>query len=105
MPQNPKEVNLHLPLETLINTLCELPDEDLIEVKRRIQERLQDPESTLPHKHILNNLEDTEFWKTDLGREILSENGLPVSLEDILRITSKIKNPLASEIIAEREER
>jgi len=51
------------------------------------------------------SLEDAEFWDTDLGREILAEADPSISLEEALKMTSRIKGSLASDIIAEREER
>ena len=65
---------------------------------RRIEARLQRTDTSEP-------LQDTAFWNTDLGREILAEADPSISLEEALRITSNIKGSLASDIIAEREDR
>jgi hypothetical protein len=96
-PSN-REVEIHLPFEKLIETVCKLPPEDLTEIKRRIEFRLQQTDTS-------ESREDTEFWNTDLGREILAEADPSISLDEALKITSRIKGSLASDIIAEREER
>jgi len=96
-PSN-REVEIHLPLEKLIETVCKLPPEDLAEIKRRIESQLQQTDTS-------DSLEEAEFWNTDLGREILAEADPSISLEEALRITSNIKGSLASDIIAEREDR
>lgn len=40
MRSDRKDIEIQLPLETLIDTLCKLPAEDLSEVKRRIEDCL-----------------------------------------------------------------
>lgn len=98
MAHSNREVEIHLPLEKLIETVCNLPSEDLTEIKRRIEARLRRADTS-------ESLEDAEFWNTDLGREILAEADPSISLEEALKITSRIKGSLASDIVAEREER
>ena len=109
MAQNHKEVEIHLPLETLVDTLCKLSHEDLVEIKRRIEERLQNAGPIVQRQDVLgetlDDVEDAEFWNTGPGREILTEAEPSVTLEDALKITSKIKGSLAADIIAERKER
>ena len=100
MTQSRKEVEIHLPLDSLVDTICNLPPEDLEEIRQRIEDRLQEP-GTIPPEAA----EEADFWDTDLRREILSEADPSISLEEVLKITSKIKGSLASGIIAEREER
>lgn len=39
-----KNVEINLPLENLIDTLCKLPPDTLREVKQRIERQLQDPD-------------------------------------------------------------
>ena len=39
-----KNVEINLPLENLIDTLCNLPPDTLREVKQRIEKQLQDPD-------------------------------------------------------------
>lgn len=100
MAHSNREVEIHLPLEKLIETVCNLPPEDLTEIKRRIEARLQqgDTEASEP-------LDGADFWNTDLGREILAEADPSIPREEVLRITSKIKGSLAADVISEREER
>lgn len=99
MRSDRKDIEIQLPLETLIDTLCKLPAEDLSEVKRRIEDCLQRADQSI------DGLEDAEFWQTEPGREILAEADHSSSLEDVIKITSRIKGSLAQDIIAEREER
>lgn len=98
MAPSSREVEIHLPLEKLIETVCKLPPEDLTEIKGRIEAQLEQTDTA-------DSLGDAEFWNTDLGREILAEADPSISLEEVLKITSRIKGSLASDIIAEREER
>ena len=98
MAHSNREVEIHLPLEKLIEMVCNLPPEDLTEIRRRIEARLRRADTS-------ESLEDAEFWNTDLGREILAEADPSISLDEALKITSRIKGSLASDIIAEREER
>ena len=100
MTQSEKEVEIHLPLNSLVDTICNLPPEDLEEVRPHIEDRWQKPGTSLP-----KSAEETDFGATDLGRKILSEADPSISLEKVLEITSRIKGSLAAEIIAEREER
>ena len=99
MAHNSREVEIHLPLETLIETVCKLPPEDLAEIKRRITKRLHDLDP------MIDDVDHTEFWDTKWGREILAEADPSVTREEVFRITSKIKGSLAADVIAEREER
>lgn len=94
-----KDIEIHLPFEKLTEALYHLPPEDLAEVKKRIDARLQSalaPAITSP--------EEEEFWNTGLGQLILTEADAGISLEEVLKATSQIKNPLAAEAIAERDE-
>jgi hypothetical protein len=109
MSKNHKGVELHLPLETLVDTLCKLPQEDLIEIKRQIEERLQNTGPMVQRQEAsgetLDDMEDAEFWNRGLGCEILEAGGPSIALEEALKITAKIKGSLAAYITAEREER
>ena len=100
MTHSRREVEIHLPLESLVDTICSLPSEDLVEIKRQIEDRLREPGTRVPISP-----EDAAFWNSELGREILSEANPSVSLEEALEITSKIKGSLVADITAEREER
>ena len=94
-----KDIEIHLPFEKLTEALYHLPPEDLVEVKKHIDARLQStlaPATTSP--------EEKEFWNTDLGQLILAEADAGISLEEVLKATSQIKNSLAAEAIAERDE-
>jgi len=99
MADTQKQVQVQLPLDALIETLCKLPPEDLAEVKRRIEERMDGSNQDV------HPLEDTEFWDTELGREMLAEADSSVTREDVWKATSSIKGSLAAAVIAERDER
>lgn len=98
MASDSREVEIHLPLETLIETVCNLPPEDLTEIRRRIEARFQQADTS-------ESLEDAAFWNTDLGREILAEADSSISREDVLKMTASISGSMAAAIIAERDER
>lgn len=100
MSQTPREIEIHLPLETLVKIICRLPQEDLIEVHQRIDEHLKSQLSNAPLP-----IEDPDFWATDVGRMILTEADDSISTEDVLKATSRIKGSLAAEVAAERDER
>ena len=100
MTQAHKEVEIHLPLSRLVDTICNLPPEDLEEVRRQIEDRLQNPFSSEQY-----DPQERQFWESDLGREIIAEADPSISLPEVLKITSKIKGSLAAMISAERAER
>ncbi len=100
MAHSTREVEIHLPLEKLIETVCNLPPEDLTEIKRRIEARLQQADADTSEP-----LEGADFWNTELGRAIRAEADTSITREEVLKITSKIKGSLAADVIAEREER
>lgn len=102
MARTEKDVEILLPLENLISTLCKLPPEDLREVKLRIEKQL---EALDQFKNSLGELEDKEFWDSELGREIIVEADDTITREEVLRITSKYKGSMAADISAERDER
>lgn len=94
-----KDIEIHLPFEKLTEALFHLAPEDLVEVKKRIDERLQStlvPATTSP--------EEEKFWSTGLGQLILAEADDGISLEEVLKATSRIKNSLSAEAIAERDD-
>jgi hypothetical protein len=100
MSQTSRDVEIHLPLETLIKIICQLPEKDLIEVRQQIDVRLQNhlSDPLLP-------VEDSGFWATDLGQSILAEADDRISMDDALKATARIKGSLAAEVAAERDER
>ena len=100
MTQIHKEVEIHLPLTSLVDTICNLPPEDLEEVRRQIEAQLRKPAPSTEY-----DLQIREFWESDLGCEILAEADPSISFDEVLKITSKIKGSLAAAISAEREER
>lgn len=100
MALNRKEVEVHLPLENLIDTLARLPAEDLREIERLIHDKLGMGKEAVPGISY-----ESEFWETRLGREILAKADSSVTLEGVLEITSKIKGSIAADVAREREER
>ena len=100
MAQSRKEVEVHLPLENLIDTLTRLPAEELREIERLIHDRIGKGTEGLP-----GTADQADFWATRVGREILAEAKPSVTMEAVLEITSKIKGSLAADIAREREER
>lgn len=97
-----KDVSIQLPLEKLIETVCKLPAEDLMEVRRRIEVQLQAGHQT---EDVPDDLEDQEFWDSELGREIIEEADSSITREEVLKATSSIKGSMAADIRAERDER
>jgi len=97
-----KDVNIQLPLEKLIETVCKLPAEDLMEVRRRIEVQLQAANQT---EDGLDVLQDEAFWDSELGREIMEEADSSITREEVLKATSSIKGSMAADIRAERDER
>ncbi|MDP6041139.1 MAG: hypothetical protein QGG64_21495 [Candidatus Latescibacteria bacterium] len=97
-----KSIKIHLPLENLINTLCNLPTEDLKEVQRRIDQQLNGSDQS---KDPLEALEDKEFWESELGREIIAEADDTITRKEVLKATASIKGSMAAAISAERDER
>ena len=96
-----KDVHIQLPLENLIETVCKLAPEDLMEVKRRIDAQLQISNQTKD----TSDLEDKEFWESELGQEIMDEADSSITREEVLKITSKFKGSMAKLIREERDER
>ena len=91
-----KDVHIQLPLENLIETVCKLAPEDLMEVKRRIDAQLQ----------ISNQTKDTsDLEDKELGQEIMDEADSSITREEVLKITSKFKGSMAKLIREERDER
>ncbi|MFT5365188.1 MAG: hypothetical protein ACI8V2_000125 [Candidatus Latescibacterota bacterium] len=97
-----KDVSIQLPLERLIETVCKLSSEDLMEVRRRIEAQLQTSYQIEDASH---DLEDKEFWASDLGQEMMAEADSSITMEEVLKITSKIKGSMAKMISEERDER
>lgn len=54
-----KNVEINLPLENLIDTLCKLPPDTLREVKQRIERRLQEPDRS---QEPLDDLHEDDLW-------------------------------------------
>ncbi|HXF69448.1 MAG TPA: hypothetical protein VNK89_06550 [Thermoflexus sp.] len=97
-----KRALIWLPLETLIDIICQLPPEDLMVVKQKAEERLQSAPPTLP---LVVNDPHGEFWGSELGRMIIAEADDHVNIEEVRQLLSKLKGSLAADIIAERGER
>lgn len=100
MAHRSRDVEVHLPLEKLIEAVCNLPAEDLMEVKRRIETRLQkgNTEASEP-------LDGADFWNTEMGRTIRAEADPSISREAILKATASIPGSMAAAVISERDER
>ena len=61
-----KNVEINLPLENLIDTLCKLPPDTLREVKQRIERQLQDPDRS---QEQLDDLHEDDLWGLEGNRE------------------------------------
>jgi len=103
MEQHRKEVEIPVPFPKLVETVCNLPLEDLAEVKRQIESRLQGKDTG--HSTSDEAIEDAEFWNSEFGRLVLAEADPDISMEAVLKATSRIRGSLAAEAIAERDER
>ena len=88
-----KNVEINLPLENLIDTLCKLPPDTLREVKQRIERQLQEP---------LDDLHEDDLWGLEWSRESADDTEAPASMEEVLRITSKFKGSMAKIVSEER---
>ena len=97
-----KNVEINLPLENLIDTLCNLPPDTLREVKQRIEKQLQDPDRS---QQSLDGLHEDDLWGLEGSRESADGVEAPASMEEVLRITSKFKGSMAKIVSAERDER
>ncbi len=93
-----KNVEINLPLENLIDTLCKLPPDTLREVKQRIEKQLQDPDRS---QQPLDDLHEDDLWGLEGSRESADGVEAPVSMEEVLRITSKFKGSMAK-IVSEK---
>ena len=102
MAATDKTVQITLPLESIIDTVCKLSRDELVEVKRRIDKQLRNAGQT---DDPLEALEDREFWDSDLGREIMAEGDPSITREEVLRITSKFKGSMAQIVREERDAR
>ena len=97
-----KNVEINLPLENLIDTLCNLPPDTLREVKQRIERELQDPDRS---QQPLDDLHEDDLWGLEGSREGANGVEAPASMEEVLRITSKFKGSMAKMVSEERDER
>ena len=97
-----KNVEINLPLENLIDTLCKLPPDTLREVKQRIEKQLQDPERS---QQPLDDLHEDDLWGLEGSRESADDAEAPATMEEVLRITSKFKGSMAKIVRDERDER
>ena len=88
-----KNVEINLPLENLIDTLCKLPPDTLREVKQRIERQLQEP---------LDDIHEDDLWGLEWSRESADDAEAPASMEEVLRITSKFKGSMAKIVSEER---
>ena len=95
-----KNVEINLPLENLIDTLCKLPPDTLQEVKRRIEGQLQESGRS---QEQLDDLHEDDLWGLEGSRDGDAE--APASMEEVLRITSKFKGSMAKIVREERDER
>ena len=92
-----KNVEINLPLENLIDTLCKLPPDTLREVKQRIERQLsQEP---------LDDLQEDDLWGLEWSRESADNAEAPASMEEVIRITSKFNGSMAKIVRDERDER
>ena len=96
-----KNVEINLPLENLIDTLCKLPPDTLREVKQRIERQLQEPDQS---QQPLDDLREDDLWGLEGSRESADGAEAPVSMEAVLRITSKFKGSMAKIVSEERLE-
>lgn len=87
-----KNVEINLPLENLIDTLCKLPPDTLREVKQRIERRLQEPDRS---QEPLDDLHEDDLWGLEWSLESADGVEAPASMEEVLRITSKFKGAMA----------
>ena len=94
-----KNVEINLPLENLIETLCKLPPDTLREVKQRIEKQLQDPDRS---QQPLDDLHEDDLWRLEWSRESADDAEAPASMEEVLRITSKFKGSMAKIVSEER---
>ena len=97
-----KNVEINLPLENLIDTLCKLPPDTLREVKQRIERQLQEPHLS---QEPLDALHEDDLWGLEWSQENADGAEAPASMEEVLRITSKFKGPMAKIVRDERDER
>ena len=93
-----KNVEINLPLENLIDTLCNLPPDILREVKQRIERQLQALERS---QQPLDDLHEDDLWGLEWSRESADGVEAPASMEEVLRITSKFKGSMAK-IVSEK---
>ena len=93
-----KNVEINLPLENLIDTLCKLPPDTLREVKQRIERQLQEPDR---FQEPLDDLHEDDLWGLEGSRENTDDAEAPASMEEVLRITSKFKGSMAK-IVSEK---
>ncbi len=82
--------------------LCKLPPDTLREVKQRIEKQLQEPERS---QEPLDDLHEDDLWGLEWSQENADGAETPVSLEEVLRITSKFKGSMAKIVSEERDER
>ena len=94
-----KNVEINLPLENLIDTLCKLPPDTLREVKRRIEGQLQESGRS---QEQLDDLHGDDLWGLEGSRESADDAEAPASMEEVLRITSKFKGSMAKIVSEER---
>ena len=95
-----KNVEINLPLENLIDTLCKLPPDTLREVKQRIEKQLQDSERS---QQPLDDLHEDDLWGLEWSRESADDAEAPATMEEVLRITSKFKGSMAKIVSEERD--
>ena len=94
-----KNVEINLPLENLIDTLCKLPSDTLREVKQRIEKQLQEPDRS---QEPLDDLHEDDLWGLEWSRESSDDAEASATMEEMLRITSKFKGSMAKIVREER---
>ena len=99
MTSTDKNVEINLPLENLIDSLCQLSPDALREVKRRIERQLQEFHLS---QGPLDNLHEDDLWGLEWSRESADDAEAPASMEEVLRITSKFKGSMAKIVSEER---
>jgi hypothetical protein len=77
---------------------------DLVEQALARREKVDRPGLSISDEEWLQQLRE-HFRRSPLGRYIHAQAAPEVTLEEVLRITAKVKGSLAAEVVAEREDR
>ena len=105
MPQQENsEIQIPVPLGSLIRAIDQLPTESLSQLLHATQAALATRVGT-KIKEPVALVEDEGFWESELGQYIAAEADDSVSVEEIRKALSAIPGSLAEEISRERDER